>query len=79
MKKIKKNKNDKNVTHLLHSQQSMLCLRKLQATVLNKFKNSISFLTTAMVLLNESGSELAQTGLSRPLIGPDRLETKVDL
>ena len=31
----------------------------------------------AIILLNELGSELAQTGLFWLLIGPDRLKTKI--
>ena len=38
--------------------------------------DGISLLTTTIVLLNESGSELARTGLSQ--IGADRLWTKID-
>ena len=42
----------------------MLYWRQVQATILNMFKHEISLLTTAITLLNESGSERAQTGLT---------------
>ena len=63
----------KNVIHFLHCQRPMLCWRQVQAAILNKFKLRISLLTTAIVLLNESGSELSQPGLSPLMIGPERL------
>ena len=68
----------KNVTHLLHSRRSMLCCQQIQAKILNKFIHEIFLLTTAITLLNKSGSELAQTGLSALLIGSDTLKTKIN-
>ena len=75
---LHRTKANKNVTHLLHSQWSMLYWRLIQVTILKKFKHEISLLTTAITLLNESRSELAQIDLSLRLIGADRLKTKVD-
>ena len=62
----------------MHFQWSMLYWRLIQVTILKKFRHEISLFTTAITLLNESGSELAQTDLSLRLIGADRLKTKVD-